>query len=362
MRNPFTMSCAVRTRSLVDLNDLFGLGVNAIDQGRRVALRAYLFHLGLGRGVVRALVADRIGQIVGQPLRRIVGDAHAIDAAHVTSRAGGHEHVARGEGFWRRIEIEQVLLRLKHYAMLRFLVDFDLRMVGTHVALRAGAGQAGNANRTGVARMAGRAVANCAVGVWFAHAVALLAAAGHRRCALRLHKGMWRAPSASRLVGFRKIHLLRRKSLLAVNRGPCGSCMAAVQKLLIDALVAAAAISRGKFGRRSRIRGGLLILAGCGLVAIEAIHPFARVQAHFIFVHHGVLHTRMAFRALAGGAHQVGGRLLGLYLWPRTIDQNADRMSAKAITTAMKTDRKDIAAPTRVQSIRCDSNESSCVL
>ena len=86
----------MRTRSLVDLDGLFGLGVDAVDQCRGMALRANLFHLRLGRGEVRALFADGVRQVVGQTLRRIVRDAHAVDAAHVACGAGGDEHVACG--------------------------------------------------------------------------------------------------------------------------------------------------------------------------------------------------------------------------------------------------------------------------
>ena len=127
--------------------------------------------------------------------------------------------------------------------MLRLFVDFDLRMVRAHVALRASAGQPRNADRTGVPRVAGRAVSNGSVGIWFAHAVALLAAAGHGGSAFSLHERMRRPSRSSRLIGFGKIHLFRREAFLAINRGPRPRGVPAVQELLVNILVAASAIS-----------------------------------------------------------------------------------------------------------------------
>ena len=48
-----------------------------------------------------------------------------------------------------------------------------------------------------------------------------------------------------------------------------------------------------------------LLLAGGGLVALQAVHAFARVRAHLILVHDGVLRARVTFRAFPGGANQV---------------------------------------------------------
>src|SRR5947209_6538319 len=115
-------------------------------------------------------------------------------------------------------------------------------MIGAHVALGAGAGQPGNAHRTGVPGVAGGAVADCAVAVGPSDAVALFASAGHGRSAFQLDEWMWGSASASGLIGFREIHLLGSQPLLAVNRSPGRSSMAAAQELLVDALVATPAI------------------------------------------------------------------------------------------------------------------------
>ena len=150
----------------------------------------------------------------------------------------------------RRVEIQQSLLRLEHHAVLGLFVDFDLRMVRAHVALGAGAGQARDAHRAGVAGVASGAVADGAVGVGLAYAVALLAAAGHGRAALRLHERMRRTARAAGLIGFREIHLLGSEAFFAVDGGPGRRGVAAVQELLINVFVATAAIARRQLGRR----------------------------------------------------------------------------------------------------------------
>jgi len=99
----------------------------------------------------------------------------------VASGTRGNEHVAGGQRLGRRVQIQQALLRLEHYSMLRFFIDLNLRMVRSHVALCASTWQAGYSNRTDVPGMAGRAGPYRAVTVRFADTVALFTAAGHRR-------------------------------------------------------------------------------------------------------------------------------------------------------------------------------------
>src|ERR1051326_4528451 len=127
----------------------------------------------------------------------------------MTSGTGGNEHIARRQRLRWSIKIKQMLLSLEHDTVLRFLVDFDLRVIGTHMTLCARGRQTGDVNRTRVPRVAGCAVANCAVGVRPADAVALLTTAHDRGATLHLHKRMWRPPSSAGLIGFRKIDLFR---------------------------------------------------------------------------------------------------------------------------------------------------------
>ena len=172
---------------------LLGLRVDAVDQGLRVALRADLFHAGLRAQIVGTFLADGVGQVPAEAVGGVVGYLQAVDAAHVTGGAGGHEHIAGTEGLGIGIELEQALLRGEHNAVLGFVVDLDLRVVGAHVALSAGGGETGESDGTGVAGVAGGAVADGAIFIGLADGVALLAAGGHGRTAFGGYEGMGRA-------------------------------------------------------------------------------------------------------------------------------------------------------------------------
>ena len=146
--------------------------------------------------------------------------AQSVDAAHMTSGTGGDEHIARRQRLRWSIQIKQMFLSLEHDTVLRFLVDFDLGVIGTHMTLCARGRQTGDVNRTRVPRMAGRAVANRAVGVRPPDAVALLTTAYDRGAALHLHKRMWWSPSSAGLIGFRKINLFGGEALFAIHGSP----------------------------------------------------------------------------------------------------------------------------------------------
>jgi hypothetical protein len=95
--------------------------------------------------------------------------------------------------------------------------------------------------------------------------------------------------------------------------------VATAQELLVDALVATAAIASGQFLGYDKTMVVLFLLIGCGLVTIEAVDALSGVRAHFIFVDDGKLCTRMAFRAFPRGTHQVCIGLVGLDLRPGSI-------------------------------------------
>jgi hypothetical protein len=82
-----------------------------------------------------------------------VSNAQAVEAAHVSGGAGGNEHVACVRFFGWGVEVQQVLLRLKEHTVPGLLIDLDLRMIWSHVALCASAGQPGDPNGTDVAGM-----------------------------------------------------------------------------------------------------------------------------------------------------------------------------------------------------------------
>jgi hypothetical protein len=95
---------------------------------------------------------------------------------------------------------------------------------------------------------------------------------------------MRRPARASRLVGFGKVHLLGRQSLLAINRGPGRRGVPAAQELLVDAFVAASAIAGGQSGCDHEAVVVFLFLSLGRLMAVDAVHPFPRMYAHFVFV------------------------------------------------------------------------------
>src|SRR5690349_18586181 len=72
------------------------------------------------------------------------------------------------------LQVHRRSLAVEEHAVLRLVVDLDLRVVRAHVALSAGLRRAGQLHRAGVAGVAGGARADRAVGVGPADVVALL--------------------------------------------------------------------------------------------------------------------------------------------------------------------------------------------
>ena len=77
--------------------------------------------------------------------------------------AGRHEHLPRGQLAGADGQVELPLLGLEQDAVLGFLVNLDLRVVGPHVTLAAGPRQAGDLDGGRVPRVAGGAGADGAV-------------------------------------------------------------------------------------------------------------------------------------------------------------------------------------------------------
>lgn len=177
-------------------------------------------------------------------------------------------------------------------------------MVGAEVALAARARLASECDGACVACVAGGAVADCAVVVWFADGVALLATARHGRSAFKGDEWMRRAFYAAGLVGFGEGDLFGRECLFATNGGPGNGGVATVQKFLIDLFVASTTISSGDVacGHDEPVVV-FTFLALCGLMTVEAVDAAFGVLAHFIFVNDGILGARMAVGALTAGAN-----------------------------------------------------------
>src|SRR5262249_25175763 len=162
-------------------------------------------------------------------------------------------------------------------------------MIRPEVALAAGTRLPGDRHRTGVTRMAAGAVADGAVFVGLADAVALFASAGHGGWPFESGKRMRGAVDASGLVRLGKIHLLRGKSFLAAHSCPRYSGVTAAQELLVNIFMTAPAVARGQTADDGESVVRLALLPIRRLMAIEAIHTFLSVFAHFVFMHNRIL-------------------------------------------------------------------------
>src|SRR5262249_11206620 len=125
-------------------------------------------------------------------------------------------------------------------------------MIWTEMALTARRRQPRDRDRTRVPRMTRRARADRAVGVRLADAVAVCAAARHRRWSLELYERMRRPSCVAGLKALGEVDLLSFESFGAEHGGPRHGGMAAMQKVLVDRLVTAAAVTGGQPGRNRK--------------------------------------------------------------------------------------------------------------
>jgi len=63
------------------------------------------------------------------------------------------------------------------------------------------------------------------------------------------------------------------------------------------------------------------LLAGGGLVAVEAIHTLLRMRRHFVLVDHRILEPGMALCAFSGCANEIGRRLGCLDSWTLPVNE-----------------------------------------
>jgi hypothetical protein len=97
--------------------------------------------------------------------------------------------------------------------------------------------------------------------------------------------------------------------------------MTAAEELLVLLLVTGTAIASGEmFGDDEAVMIELVLTCGW-LMAIETVDAFARVGRHFELVDDGVLEAGVTLGALAGGADEIGGGLLGLNAWARKVNE-----------------------------------------
>src|SRR3569833_3152438 len=137
-------------------------------------------------------------------------------------------------------------------------------------------------------------------------------------------------PNAARLIGFREVHLFRRQTLGAMDSSPARDVMTAAQVLLVDRLMAASAVPcREMLADREHVMIRFF-LHRRRLMAVKTVHAFFGVIGHLILAHHRVLEPGMAFRALSGGADEVGCGLIRLNPGACTIDKKCRKDQRKS--------------------------------
>src|SRR5215470_5623359 len=153
------------------------------------------------------------------------------------------------------------------------------------MALPTSRGQTRHSDGARVARVACRARADSAVVVRPAYGVAVRAAARRRRRAYNRDQRMWRPARVPRLVTLGEFDLVGFQARFAEHRRPRYSRVAAVQELLVDRFVTAAAVPRRQLRDNREAVVLLTVLPLRGLVAVEAADPSLCVAAHFVLMH-----------------------------------------------------------------------------
>src|SRR5579884_3128496 len=113
-------------------------------------------------------------------------------------------------------------------------------------------------------------------------------------------------PCRTRVELFAKSNLLDCQVLVAVDRCPGRGGVAAAQVLLIDRLVAGAAVGGGHTSGDDEAVMVVAFLSVGGLMAFRAVDLLARMNAQFVFVDDRILQVGVALGALARGAHEFG--------------------------------------------------------
>lgn len=129
--------------------------------------------------------------------------------------------------------------------------------------------------------------------------MALLASRFDGRMPLRQCQRVGRTFRAAWLKLFAEGNLFRTQALFSMDGGPTRRRVAATEEFLIDVLVAGAAIASRKVSANHKSVVIDLLLAGPGLVAVETIHIFLRVNRHLVFVNDRVLKASVTFGAFS---------------------------------------------------------------
>ena len=161
-----------------------------------------------------------------------------------------------------------------------------------------------------------------------------------------LHERMRRTPRSARLVGFRKTHLLGSQPFLAINRRPRCRRVTAAQRTADKS-------ARGSCGNfppsaarwRSQIHDDLSFPVPCAAGGSPgSSRPSARAGSSHIRAPRNTACASGIRRIFPWRAPIPPGCSVSTLGRARLI-RNAARISANAITTAMKTDRNDMHPP-----------------
>ena len=123
-------------------------------------------------------------------------------------------------------------------------------MIRPHMTLAAGRWGSSQGNRRGVPRVTFGTTANAAIQVWFADAMAGVAATLRRGGTLQHSQRIGRAQDGAGMVFFRLCNLLLGKVLAPHHRCPSGCTVATAHELIVLSLVALSTVCRRQVSRK----------------------------------------------------------------------------------------------------------------
>ena len=106
--------------------------------------------------------------------------------------------------------------------------------------------------------------------------------------------------------------------------------MTAAQVLLVDRLVAGAAVGGRHAGGDDEAMMVVAFLSIGGLMTLQTVDLLACVNAQLVFVDDRILQVGVALGALAGGAHEFGGGLLRYHARPIPVDRVSGHQQGSA--------------------------------
>jgi hypothetical protein len=112
--------------------------------------------------------------------------------------------------------------------------------------------------------------------------------------------------------------------------------VATAKEFLIDAFVARAAIAGGQMGADREAVVIHLLLAGAGLVAVQAIDALLRMGGHLVFMNDRVLKPCVTFGAFSRCPDEIGRRLSRFYTRTLPVDKERGQNERKCNDDSQK--------------------------